>query len=490
LQPVDPGRSKSFIPPAFLAGPTLDKHRVAVLPFVNLSPDPQDEFFADGLTEELIDRLCQIRELEVIARTSVMSYKKKEKKAADIGRELKAGALVEGSVRKAGNKIRVTAQLVDANTEGHLWSSRYDRNLEDIFAVQTDIAEQVADALKVQLLPNEKKAIQKEPTTSKEAYRLYLKGRYYWNRRSPKSLKVAAEYFEKAISEDPSFALAYVGLADSYFLLMHGVHGVIKPSVEAAQKTRSWVEKALELDASLAEAHATLGNILMWGFWDWRSAELEFKRSIELNPSYPFARQWYGMYLSFTERLDEALEQLRKALELDPFSPIIKLNYGAGLVEAGRYQEGIEQMTKTLALEPGFALGHNMLSLLYVHGSELEKAETELKKALDIIPGSPVNLAGLGRVYGLMGRKEDAAKILSELKEASSRSYVSPALIAIVEFGLGQREDAFRHFEEAYNERSDFLLYYKTWPGFEDIRADERFTRLLTKMGFDEHLSV
>jgi len=463
----------------------LDKHRVAVLPFVNMSPDPQDEFFADGLTEELIDRLCQVRELEVIARTSVMSYKKKEKKAAEIGRELKAGALVEGSVRKAGNRIRVTAQLINANTEGHLWSSRYDRKLEDVFAVQSDIAEQVADALKVQLLPNEKKAIEKKPTTSSEAYLLYLKGRYHWNERSPKSLKVAAEYFEKAISEDPSFALAYVGLADSYTVLINQV--AIKPSIEIAQKIRSWAEKALELDASLAETHATLGVTLMLRFWDWRSAELEFKRSIQLNPAYPSARQWYGMCLSFVGRLDEALEQLRKALELDPFSLIINLNYAMGLVEAGRYEEGIEQMMKTLALaESGFALGHYLLGQLYIHGSELEKAVVEFKKALEIIPGFPIVLAALGHALGLMGRKQDAAKILSELKETSSTSYVSPALIAMVEFGLGEKEDAFRHLGEAYDERSDMLLYYKTMPGFEDIRADERFTRLLTRMGLED----
>jgi len=466
-------------------GVGFDRKRIAVLPFMNISPDPSDEYFADGLTEELIDRLCQVGELEVIARTSVMSLKKKEKKAAEIGRELRAGALVEGSVRKSGNRIRVTAQLIDANTEGHLWSSRYDRNLEDVFAVQTEIAEQVADALKVQLLPNEKKAIEKKPTTSSEAYVLYLKGRYHWNERSPKSVRTAAEYFEKAIREDPSFALAYVGLADSYEILIDQI--AITPSVEISQKIRSWAEKALELDPSLPEAHASLGAVLSFRFWDWARSEHEFKRSIELNPGYPSARQWYGMYLSFVGRLDEALEQLRKALELDPFSLIINLNYAMGLVEAGRYREGIEQMVKTLALaESGFAWGFYVLGQLYIHGSEVEKGVVEFKKALEIIPGFPVVLAALGHAYGLMGRKEDAAKILSELKEASSTSYVSPALIAMVEFGLGEKEDAFRHLEKAYDERSNMLLWYKTMPGFEDIRADERFARLSTRMGFED----
>jgi adenylate cyclase len=460
----------------------LDKNRIAVLPFANMTPDPQDEYFADGMTEELIDRLSQVRELKVIARTSVMSYKKKEKKVAEIGRELGVGTLVEGSVRKAGNRIRVTVQLISTSTEEHLWSSRYDRDLDDIFVVQTDIAERVVGALKVQLLPSEKKAIEKTPTTSKEAYVLYLKGRYHWNERSLESMKTAIEYFEKAISEDPSFALAYVGLADSHLTLIN--QGAMKPP-EFAQRIKSWVEKALELDSSLAEAHATLGLMLVMRFWDWRRAEFEFKRSIELNPAYPTARQYYGLCLLLSGRSDEGLEQLGKGLELDPFSLIINIDYAWGLVLVGRDAEGIEHAMKTLALDPSFAIGHYVLGLFYSHGAQLEKAVVEFKKALEIIPGFPISLAMLGHAYGTMGRKEDAAKILTELKETSSKEYIPPAYIAMVEFGLGMKEDAFRHLNEAFDERSDMLILLRSLPGFEDMRADERVRGLLTRMGLE-----
>jgi TolB-like protein/Tfp pilus assembly protein PilF len=460
--------------------PQLNLKRIAVLPFVSLSPDPSDEYFADGLTEELIDRLCQVRDLAVIARTSVMNYKKKEKNASQIGGELSAGALVEGSVRKAGNRIRVTAQLINANTEEHLWSSRYDRDLEDIFAVQTDIAEQVAGSLKVQLLPREKKAIEKRPTTSSEAYVLYLKGRYYWNERSPESMRIGIGYFEKAVREDPSFALAYIGLADSYTVLVD--QGVMKPT-ETAQKVKGWVEKALELDPSLAEAHASLGAILMWPFWDWSRVELEFKRAIELNPAYPSARQWYGMYLYFLRRYEDSLEEFRKALKLDPFSGPINLNYAFGLTFTGKPSEGIEHLAEYLAQNPGFALGHLWLGQLYLGISEFDKATVEMKKALEIIPGSPYFLAFLGHLYGVMGRKDEGVRILLKLKEASSTSYVSPAFMAIVELALGKSEDASRHLDEAYDERSDFLLYYSVMPGFGDVRTDEKYIQILKKIG-------
>jgi adenylate cyclase len=458
----------------------LEIRRVAVLPFVNMSSDPQDEFFADGLTEELIGRLSQVRELEIIARTSVMSYKKKEKTAAEIGAELKAGALVEGSVRRAGSRVRVTAQLIDSNTESHLWSSNYDRDLQDIFAVQSDIAERVAEALSVQLLPNERRAIEKKPTSNNEAHMLYLKGRYHWNERTPKSSKIAAEYFERAIKEDPSFALAYSGLSDAYTIMSD--QGVMKP-LEAGEKIKNLAERALELDPTLAEAHASLANVLAYVFWDWRRSELEFRRSIELNPAYPTARQWYGKYLSFTGRYDESVEQHRKALQLDPFSLIININLGEGLVEAGRYSEGIEQGRKTVSLDPNFAIGHFEFGIFYIGGGEYEKAELEFKKTLEIVPGFPAAYGLLAYNYGLMGRKEDGERMLTELRAMASRGFVDPADIAIAEFGLGLKDEAFKHFEEAYKERSSWLLYFKAFPAFAPLRADRRFTEILAKMG-------
>jgi TolB-like protein/Tfp pilus assembly protein PilF len=461
----------------------LEARRVAILPFVNMSPDPNDEYFADGLTEELIGRLSQVRELEIIARTSVMSYKKKDKKAGEIGRELNVGSLVEGSVRRSGNRVRVTAQLIDSNRESHMWSSNYDRDLQDIFAVQSDISEKVAEALRVQLLPAERRAIDKKPTSNNEAHLLYLKGRYHWNERTPTSSEVAAQYFEKAIREDPSYAPAYVGLSDSLTILSD--QGVMKP-LEAGQRIKDLAERALELDPGLAEAHASLGNVLAYVFWDWPRAELEFKRCIDLNPTYPTGRQWYGKYLSFMARYEEAVEQHHRALQLDPYSLIININYAEGLAEAGKYLEAVEQAKKTIALDPNFLLGHFEFGLIYLGGSEFGKAETEFKKALEIVPDFSAALGHMGYACGIGGKQREGEQALSKLREMASRSYVSPAALAIAEFGLGFTEEAFVHFEQAFEARDSWLLYFKAFPAFASLNSDIRYKRILSRMGLAE----
>jgi len=457
-----------------------EARRVAILPFVNMSPDPQDEFFADGLTEELIGRISQVKELEVIARTSVMSYKKKDKKAREIGRELNVGSLVEGSVRRSGNKVRITAQLIDTNRESHVWSSNYDRDLQDIFEVQSDISERVAEVLRIQLLPAEKIAIEKKPTSSKEAHLLYLKGRYHWNERTPKSAELAVQCFEKAIMEDPSYAPAYVGLSDALTILSD--QGVMKP-FETGLRIKELAEKALQLDPTLAEAHASLGNILAYVFWDWPRAGLEFKRCIDLNPAYPTGRQWYGKYLSFVGRYAEAVEQHRRALHLDPYSLIININYAEGLAEAGRYPEAVEQAKKTVELDPNFLIGHFEFGIIYLGGSEFEKAEAEFKRSLEIVPDFAAALGHLGYGYAISGRKEEAERVLSKLRELESKSYVPPATIAIAEFGLGLTDDAFRHLNQAFEERSSWLLYFKAFPAFRILISDVRYRRILSKMG-------
>jgi TolB-like protein/class 3 adenylate cyclase len=458
----------------------LDKRRIAVLPFVNMSPDPADEYFADGMTEEIITTLSKVEQLAVIARTSVTQYKKTTKRVCDIARELNTGSLIEGSVRKAANRVRIAVQLLDGATEGHVWAENYDRDLSDVFEIQSDVAKQVSDVLRIQLLPSERRKIEKKPTNNKEAYVLYLKGRHYWNKRTPQSLKIAVEYFEKAIREDPNFALAYAGIADCYLILADW--GLVS-SKKGAHKARSLAEKALELDGTIAEAHASLGNIFTFQFWDWHRAELEFKTSIELNPKYPTARQWFGMFLSFAGRLGESFEQHQKALELDPFSPIININFATALVQAGRYSEGVEQAQKTLALNPDFASGHYDLGEILVSGSEYEKAIAEFERALQIVPGGPNARALLGHAYALNGRLEEAGKILEELRKASQTSYVPPSSFAVVEFGLGKKDEAFEHLKRAYDEQDLFLLYLKAYPGYEDIRADERFAQLLGRVG-------
>jgi TolB-like protein/Flp pilus assembly protein TadD len=457
----------------------LSSHRIAVLPFVNMSPDPQDEYFADGLTEELIDRLCQVKGLEVIARTSVMGYKKKDTKAAEIGRELRAGALVEGSVRKAGKRIRVTAQLIDANTEGHLWSSKYDRDFHDIFAVQTDIAEQVASALEVQLLPSEKKAIEQKRTENVEAYTLHLKGRFYWNERSPDSVRKGMQYFEKATALDPSFALAVVGLADCYSILDD--QGVIEPK-EARGKIRSLLDRALETEKGLAEAHASLANLLMHE-WDWAPAEAEFRNAIELNPNYATAHHWYSILLGFLNRKEEALDEINVAVRLDPLSPIVNVNVGMRLAEAGHVEEGIEQIRKTLTLEPNFGLAHVHLGSLLIHTSRFDEAIIEIKRAIEIQKGQVWPTSILGIAYAMKGDREKALGVLSEMEEMSKTpAYFPEAILGTLYFALGQKEKAYSILEREYVKRSSTLPYIRLFLVYEKMREDPRIGALLDKV--------
>jgi adenylate cyclase len=461
----------------------LDTRRIAVLPFANMSPDSGDAYFADGMTEELITTLSKVGDLTLVARTSVMQFKNSPKRVSAIAQDLGAGTLIEGSVRKAANKVRITVQLLDGVTENHIWAENYDRDLNDIFEIQSDVARQVAEALRIRLLPSEKERIEKKPTLSREAYVLYLKGRHYWNERTPQATQSAVEYFERAINQDQRFALAYAGLADCYILLSE--YDLATP-MESAEKTKAFAEKALELDPSLAEAHAALGSAYTYQFWDWAQAEEEFKRSIELNPNYPTARQWYGKYLSFVARFDECVQQHMKAHELDPFSLIINFNLAEGLVEAGRYSEGVDQARRTLAMNPAFPLGHYEMGQFHVSASRFDDAISEFKTVLELIPEFPTAIASLGHTYGLMGRRDEAAKMLEALRKQAQERYISPSMFAMVEFALGNKDRAFEYLDRAFEERSGWLLYFKVFPGFEDIRADERFTRLLKRMRFTD----
>jgi len=466
----------------------LEIRRIAVLPFVSMSPDPNDEYFADGLTEELIDRLCQIRELQVIARTSVMSFKKKEKKAAEIGRELRAGALVEGSVRKAGNRIRVIAQLIDANTEGHLWSSRYDRNLEDIFEVQSDIAENVADALKTQLLDEDKEKIAKKPTGDINAYTFYLKGRYYWNERNKESLEKAIKYFEEALRRDPKFALAYSGLADSYRVLVN--HGYL-PASEGNPKTKEAARKAVELDDTLAEAHTSLGMILSFQ-WDWRGAEEEFAKALRANPNYATAHHWYSIHLLNLGRLDEAIRELKVAEELDPLSPMIRA-YGALVyVYARQYDIALEECNKALELDPNFVTGYYNRVWVYLAKSMFDEAMADQEWVLPFLqPLSSSNSALVGAAYIIAGRTEEAKRILRECEEAAKHERaedVNHVALALIHLKLGDKDRALEMLERAFKARTATPFVIRLSPWFDELTSDPRFNELVKKTGVAELL--
>ena len=476
-----------------IAGASLDRKRIAVLPFMNISPDPSDEYFADGLTEELIDRLCQIRELQVIARTSVMSFKKKEKKAAEIGRELRAGALVEGSVRKAGNKIRVTAQLIDANSEGHLWSSSYDRNLEDIFEVQSDIAENVADALKTKLLDEDKEKITKKPTGDINAYTLYLKGRYYWNERNKESVEKAIKYFEEALKRDPKYALAYSGIADSYIVLVG--HGHLAPSVGYA-KAKSAAMKAIELDDRLAEAHTSLASILS-AEWDWTGAEEEFAKALRINPNYATAHHWNSLHLLDLGRLDEAFREIKVAEELDPLSPIMHTALGVLYFYARQYDVALEEHGRALELDPNFWPAHTNRIDVYLLKSMFNEATEELKWYL---PGLPSTTAALSEaqfrsyVNAASGRTQEAIRIILECEDKIAHErdedidqYVMVSFASIYA-KVGNKDHALEWLRRCFEVHAITPFKVRILPYFDEITSDPRFDELVKKTGVAELL--
>jgi len=457
-----------------------DRLRVAVLPFRNMSPDPNDEYFADGLTEELIDRLCQVRELRVIARTSVMNYKGERKNASQIGRELRAGSLVEGSVRKAGNRIRVTAQLINASNEEHLWSSHYDKNLDDIFAVQSDIAEQVVGALRVQLLPDEKTAIEKKATEDLTAYTLYLKGRYYWNERSRDGTDKAVKYFEEAVRYDPTYALAYSGLADCY--IVYPNYGWLRP-MEAFPKGKHYSLKAIELDPRQAEPHASLGTILAHYDHKWKEAESELRKAMDLKPSYATAYHWFSLVLRIMGRIDESYEQIKRAAELDPASMIITANVGEVLLVMRKEKEAIEQLRRVIEINPLFALAYVELAWAYFFQSRIDDAVEVVQKPLTFLGNDPHYKAELASLLGFIGRHDDANKIIEEIKRLSETTYVDEAAIAFALFGVGKNDEAFAHLERAYEDRSDMMLDFAFRPLFSEVRKDPRWASLQRRLG-------
>jgi TolB-like protein/Tfp pilus assembly protein PilF len=457
----------------------FNKRRIAVLPFANISPDPADEYFADGMTEELISTMSRISGLKVIARTSVMGYKGMQKKIKEVAKELEVGTVLEGSVRKAGDKLRITVQLIDSQTSDHLWAESYDRELRDVFAIQSDISKTVAEALKVQLLSLEKSIIEEKQTANPEAYTLYLKGRHYWNERNPNSIRKAMQYFEKAMAKDPDFSLAYVGLANCYIILMD--LAVVETN-EALPKAKALLDKALKMNDKLAEAHASLANLLTVE-WNWRAAEAEFKRAIDLNPNYATAHHWYGLLLAFTGRPEMAVDEMKVALHLDPVSPIVGLNLALRLTEAGRFEEGIEQLKRTLELEPDFGPAHVHLGATYVSRAQHDEGIAELQKGHELMGTQPWTIAFLGYTYGLMGERKKAKELLRELEAASKNTFVQSPFFGLVHFALGDKEAAFQFFVKAYEERSNALLYVKILSLFREIRADPKFGALLEQIG-------
>jgi len=459
----------------------LDRKRVAVLPFLNISPDPKDEYFADGLTEELIARLSTISGLRVIARTSIMRYRGTTKSVGEIGKELKSGSVLEGSVRKAASRLRVTAQLIDATTEEHLWVQNYDRQLEDVFAIQTEVAQSVGEALEARLLREEREQIEKKPTGDINAYTFYLKGRHYWNERSRDALDKAIKYFEEAIRRDSRFALAYAGLADSYIVLVD--HGHLRPS-EGFPKAKEAARKALELDRTLAEAHTSLGNILSYE-WDWSEAEKEFTKALGSNPSYATAHHWYSIHLGTLGRLEEGIKELKIAEELDPLSPMIHTYGGLVYLAARQYDIALKELDKALELDPNFVPAHCNRIDVYLAKSMFKEALAELELVLPLFqPLLTAMKADAGAVYAASDRIEEAKQILRECEEASVHERaedVNHRALALIHLRLGNKDRALEWLEKAFEARTITPFLVKLLPSFDEITSDPRFEDLLRR---------
>jgi TolB-like protein/Flp pilus assembly protein TadD len=461
------------------SGPTsANSKTIAVLPFNNMSGDQQDEYFSDGIMEDIMTQLSKIADLNVISRTTMMQYKNTKKPLKEIGKELNAGVVLEGSVRHSGNRIRIASQLIDAETDRHLWAETYDREMQDVFAIQSDVAKAIASALKAKLSPGEKERIEKKQTENTEAYQLYLKGRFYWNKRTVPDLQKSIEYFNQAIEKDPNYALAYAGLANSYVILP--AFGL--SAREHYQKAQQAATKALEFDSTLAEVHTVLGNIKE-NQYDLTNAESEYKRAIELNPSYPTAHQWYGSLLVTLGRFNDAIAEARRAVELDPLSLIINYNLGVTFYYMRQYNQAIDQCNKGIELDPTFPWSYYPRGLVAEVQGKLDEAIKDYQKARLHSHNDPTTLGDIGRCWARAERKDDALKTIRELREYLKQGYSVSYAIANVYYGLGDTEKTFEWLERSIRDREGSIMDISSNPIWDNLRSDPRFIALLKKMG-------
>jgi eukaryotic-like serine/threonine-protein kinase len=452
---------------------------IAVLPLENLSRDPDQEYFADGMTDELITELARIRALRVISRTSTMRYKQSTKNLQEIGSELNVDAVIEGSVLRAGGQARITLKLVEVATERTLLAESYARELQDVLALQSQIARAVADQVRVTVSPPEQTRLERRVVPA--AYDDYLKGRSLWARRTPEGVQQALVLFQRAIAADPSFASAWSGIADCYIVFQGALLGLSER--EAYPKAREAAMKALALDDTLAEAHTSLASIKGDYDWDWAGAEAEYRRAIDLNPSYATARQWYGEFLSPQRRHSEAIEQARRARELDPFAPAPNVSLAAAYARAGREDDALEQLKRTLQIDPNIAGVHFYLGQLYLRRGLHAQAIEELERAFSLTPGVRKVRAALGHAYAVQGQPEKARQVLSELQQAAARTFVSPYDVALIHVGLGDSDQAFAWLEKAYQARSYELVGLNVDWQVDPLRGDPRFADLVRRIG-------
>ncbi|HEX3738746.1 MAG TPA: winged helix-turn-helix domain-containing protein [Terriglobales bacterium] len=453
---------------------------LAVLPLENLSGDAQQDYFADGMTDQLITDLAQIRALRVISRTSVMAYRGERKSLPEIARELNVDAVVEGTVLRSGDRVRITAQLIQAPADKHLWAETYEGNVRDTLVVQTKVAQAIAEQIRIELTPQEQAGLRNLKEVEPDAYENYLKGRYFWNKRSSDGLRKAIQYFNQAIVQDPTYAPAYSGLSDSYALAGDWQYGVMTTK-EALPKAIAAAKKAIELDANLSEAHTSLAFCLEGFNWDWQAADTEFRRAIELNPGYATGHHWYSWHLALIGKNEEAISEMRKAQNLDPLSLIINSDLAELLLIARFPDASIVQSRKTIEMDSGFALAHNQLGQAYLAKSMFPDAISELEKSVELSGGSAVCIANLARAYAASGRSDKASELLNELKNRSSGGYQFSSELAVIYTTLGDKTRAIAWLERGYQDRFNPGVLLR--PSFDPLRSDPRFKDLVQRIG-------
>ena len=456
-------------------------HSIAVLPLENLSSDPSQDYFADGMTDELTTDLAQFGNLRVISRTSAMHYKGTKETAPQIGRELGVDFLLEGTVQRVGERVRIRAQLIDSTSDRHLWAQSFDRDLSDILEMQSQAAREIAGQIQGTVIAPESaaRAAYVRPVNA-EAYEAYLKGRYFWDKRTPDGLMKSIGFYEQAIAKDSKFAPAYAGLADSYSLLGSDV----LPAETASASARTAADKALELDPAIAEGHTALGLVEFYYDWDWKQAENEFRRAIALNPNYATAHQWYSYYLDAMGRFPEAVQEASRAQQLDPLSLSINATLAGRYAAARQYDKGVALARKTLEMDPNFTQAHIGLGSIYENQGLWPQAIDEYQKAVDLSHGSPAALTSLGHAYGASGNREEARKIAQRLAEMSKEQNVSSLEMAAVVISIGDRDGACELLERAYRRRESQIPFLNVDHRFDPLRSDPRFQDLVRRLDF------
>jgi len=460
--------------------PGLPAKSIAVLPFDNLSRDPDNAYFAEGVQEEILTRLAKVADLKVISRTSTQRFKSAPSDLREIAKQLGVMNILEGSVQKANDQVRVNVQLINALTDAHLWADTYDRKLIDIFSVESEIAQTIADTLQAKLSGSEQRAIAIRPTENPEAYQLYLKGRFFWNKRTAADLKKSIDYFNQAIEKDPNYALAYAGLADAWLVLPVFGGGAPKdccPKAEAAAR------RAIHLDETLAEPHASLGLLLAIYYFDFSNSIWELERAIQLNPNYAMAHHWLGnLPLTFTGQFDRAIGELKRSLELDPLSMIINANLGQTYSYSRRYEEAIVQLCRTIEIDPSFYYAHYQLGEALEFKGNRDAAIAEYQKAREL-NDDPFVRALLAHAMAKSGNAAQAMKVLEQLEDESRHRYVTAYSIGLIHLGLGENEQALRWFEKSYEDRAGTDIgYIKVDPFLDSLRGDPRFEKIVASL--------